>query len=278
MKLGELKKELLGVDNTLEDPYLEVRVLLSHLGISEIDQIAYPEKEIDERTAAEAIELFAKRVRGTPMAYITETKEFYGHTFHVDESVLIPRPDTEILVEKAVEIYRKKRYRGKILDLCTGSGAIAASVAFALKKSVCYSDISPKALKTAQRNYKEITGEKGDARPGDLFTPWTGEKFSLIATNPPYLTDKWYEETEESVKKEPENAFLGFGDDGLDIIKKIVQASPQVLEKNGTLLIECDYRQTGKVRTLMSQNGFSDIGTAKDLGGRERVVYGEYKG
>ncbi len=278
MKLGELKRKLLEKENTLEDPYLEVRVLLSYLGINAVDQIAYPGKEIDEDTAEKAITLFEKRIHGTPMAYITETKEFYGHTFHVDESVLIPRPDTEILVEKAIETYRKKNYRGKILDLCTGSGAVAASIASALNRSVCYSDISEDALRVAERNYLAITGEKGDARKGDLFTPWKGEKFSLIATNPPYLTHKWYEETEESVKKEPEGAFLGYGDDGLDIIKKIVSASPQVLEKNGTLLIECDYRQTEPVRRIMSKNGFSDIETAKDLGGRERVVYGEYKG
>lgn len=278
MTLSQLRKELLGMENTLPDPRLEVRVLLSHLGISTVDQIAHGDMEVDPAVIEKARALFKKRIQGTPMAYITGEKEFYGHTFYVDESVLIPRPDTETLVEKAVDIYREKNYSGKILDLCTGSGAVAASIAYALKKSVCYSDISHEALMTARRNYSTITGEEGDGREGDLFEPWKGEKFSLIATNPPYLTDSWYMETEESVKKEPLSAFLGFGDDGLDIIKKIVSTSPQVLEKNGTLLIECDYRQVEALRTILETHGFEDIRTAKDLGGRERVVYGEYKG
>ncbi len=278
MTLSHLKEELLEMENTLPDPRLEVRVLLSHLGISIIDQIAHGGMEIDIAAADKAKALFEKRIKGTPMAYITNEKEFYGHTFYVDESVLIPRPDTEVLVEKAVQTYREKNYSGKILDLCTGSGAVAASLAYELKKSVCYSDISHGALITAKRNYLNITGEEGDGREGDLFDPWTGERFSLIATNPPYLTSLWYEETEESVRREPVSAFLGFGDDGLDMIKKIVSTSPQVLEKNGTLLIECDYRQVGTLESILEENGFGDIMTARDLAGRERVVYGEYKG
>lgn len=278
MTLSQLRIELLGMENTLPDPRLEVRVLLSYLGISTVDQIAHGEMDVTPAVAEKARVLFQKRIQGTPMAYITGEKEFYGHTFHVDESVLIPRPDTETLVEKAVETYREKNYSGKILDLCTGSGAVAASIAYTLKKNVCYSDISHEAIMTARRNYSAITGEEGEWREGDLFEPWEGEKFSLIATNPPYLTDTWYMETEESVKREPLSAFLGFGDDGLDIIKKIVSTSPQVLEKNGTLLIECDYRQVEALRTILEAHGFEDIRTAKDLGGRERVVYGEYKG
>lgn len=278
MRLSLLREELLEMENTLSDPRLEVRVLLSHLGISTTAQIAHSDMEVDDMTACKAKALFQKRIEGTPMAYITNEKEFYGHTFYVDESVLIPRPDTEVLVEKAVQTYRDKSYSGSILDLCTGSGAVAASLAYELRRSVCYSDISRAALETAKRNYLNITGEEGDGREGDLFEPWKGERFSLIAANPPYLTERWYEDTEKSVKKEPLSAFLGYGDDGLDMIKKIVSTSPQVLEKNGTLLIECDYRQAGALRTILEEHGFGDTGTAKDLAGRERVVYGEYKG
>lgn len=274
MTLFDLKKLLLERENNLEDPYLEIRVLLAHLGISEINQIAYPGMTVDDETICKAVSLFNRRISGTPMAYITHSKEFYGHTFYVDENVLIPRPDTELLVDLAL----KKYSGGTILDLCTGSGAVAASVSYALGKSVSFSDISPSALEIAEKNYREVTGEEGEGRLGDLFTPWKGEKFSLIVTNPPYLTESWYRETTEEVKKEPVNALISDLVDGLGIIKKIVLTSPQVLDKNGTLLIECDYRQTKALQKMMEENGFKDVGIEKDLAGRERVVYGEYRG
>ena len=277
MTIGELKNRLLSMPGTLENPYLEIRVLLSFLGISEIEQITSHGKEIDSGTALKAEELFSSRLAGTPMAYITHSKEFYGHTFYVDENTLIPRPDTELLVDLSIKTYKKKGYRGKILDLCTGSGAVAASIAHALSLPVSFSDISPKALKIAQLNYKKITGKEGDSREGSLFEPWKGEKFSLIATNPPYLTEEWFRETEKSVQREPHLALVSDEDDGLGIIKKIVLTSPQYLEKNGTLLIECDYRQTKTLSALLIKSGFENVAIAKDLSGLERVVYGEYR-
>ncbi len=277
MTLGELKNRLLSMPGTLENPYLEIRVLLSFLGISEIEQITTPGREIDNGTVLKAEKLFASRLAGTPMAYITHSKEFYGHDFYVDENTLIPRPDTELLVDLSIKTYRKKGYMGKILDLCTGSGAIAASIAYALSRSVSFSDISPEALKTAKVNYTKITGERGDSREGSLFEPWEGEKFSLIATNPPYLTEEWFKETEKSVHREPHLALVSDNENGLGIIKKIVLTSPQYLEKNGTLLIECDYRQTKVLSALLKESGFDNVAIAKDLSGLERVVYGEYR-
>lgn len=276
MTLGELKHRLLGVPNTLEDPYLEIRVLLSYLGISEVEQITAVDKEVDEETIKKALALFRARAEGTPMAYITHRREFYGHDFLVDENTLIPRPDTELLVDLAVKIYREKKYTGRILDICTGSGAVAASVAYALSLPAAFSDISPEALETARENYRRITGEKGDGREGDLFEPWKGEKFSLITANPPYLTEEWFSLTEKSVQREPRLALVSDTKDGLEIIRKIVLTSPLVLEKNGTLLIECDYRQTKALKALLEENGFGDVRIERDLGGLERVVYGEY--
>lgn len=276
MTLGELKELLFSYDNSLEDPYLEVRVLLSYLGIGEIEQITGRSKELSPDFVDRAVLLFKKRIDGTPMAYITHSKEFYGHNFYVDESVLIPRPDTEILVEKAVEEYRKHAYDGKILDICTGSGAVAASVAHALGRDVSFSDLSPGALKIAEKNYLLITGRKGDGRLGSLFEPWKGEKFSLITANPPYLNKSWYIETERDVKSEPLMALVSDSGDGMDIIREIVSASTEYLEEKGMLLIECDYRQTEPLSALLKESGFRNVKTEKDLGGRERIVYGEY--
>ncbi len=277
MTLTRLKELLLSYPNQLEDPYLEIRVLLSYLGLGEIEQITGRNKILDDGFVEKALTLFKKRISGTPMAYITHSKEFYGHSYYVDSSVLIPRPDTEILVEKAVEEYRRHNYTGKILDICTGSGTVAAAVAAELKKEVFFSDLSPRALEIAAKNYLSITEKKGEGRLGSLFEPWKGEKFSLITANPPYLTQSWYEETEMDVKSEPVMALVSDNGDGMDLIRKIVTQSPRYLEKNGTLLIECDYRQTKSLSALLEENGFKDIKACKDLGGRERIVYGQYR-
>lgn len=276
MTLGELKELLLGFDNSLEDPFLEIRVLLSYLGMSEIEQITERSKVLAPDFVDNAVLLFKKRINGTPMAYITHSKEFYGHSFYVDERVLIPRPDTEILVERAIEEYRSHNYRGKILDICTGSGAVAVSIAYALNKDVSFSDLSPEALEIARKNYITITGKKGDGKLGSLFEPWKGEKFSLITANPPYLTQSWYMETERDVKSEPVMALVSDSCDGMDIIREIVSNAREYLEEKGMLLIECDYRQTEPLSALLKESGFSNVKTAKDLGGRERIVYGEY--
>ena len=278
MRLFELKDRMLEIANLLEDPFLEVRVILSYLGFSPIDQITKRDEIVSEDRVKKAINAIKKRANGTPLAYITHEKEFYGHSFYVDENVLIPRPDTEIIVEKAIEEYKRNSYKGKILDLCSGSGAIASSISFALDKDVYFSDISPFALAIGKENYERITKRKAHCRLGDLFSPWEDEKFSLIATNPPYLTDSWYKDVAIEVKKEPQIALIGFGRDGLDIIKKIISSSVYHLEKNGTLLIECDYRQANDISSLMERNGFLDTRIAKDLAGKDRVVYGIYKG
>lgn len=278
MRLFELKDRMLEIANLLEDPFLEVRVILSYLGFSPIDQITKRDEIVSEDRVKKAINAIEKRANGTPLAYITHEKEFYGHSFYVDENVLIPRPDTEIIVEKAIEEYKRNSYKGKILDLCSGSGAIASSISFALDKDVYFSDISPFALAIGKENYERITKRKAHCRLGDLFSPWEDEKFSLIATNPPYLTDSWYKDVAIEVKKEPQIALIGFGRDGLDIIKKIISSSVYHLEKNGTLLIECDYRQANDISSLMERNGFLDTRIAKDLAGKDRVVYGIYKG
>lgn len=278
MRLFELKDRMLEIANLLEDPFLEVRVILSYLGFSPIDQITKRDEIVSEDRVKKAINAIEKRANGTPLAYITHEKEFYGHSFYVDENVLIPRPDTEIIVEKAIEEYKRNSYKGKILDLCSGSGAIASSISFALDKDVYFSDISPFALAIGKENYERITKRKAHCRLGDLFSPWEDEKFSLIATNPPYLTDSWYKDAAIEVKKEPQIALIGFGRDGLDIIKKIISSSVYHLEKNGTLLIECDYRQANDISSLMERNGFLDTRIAKDLAGKDRVVYGIYKG
>lgn len=274
MTLKELKNEMMKYASKLDTPSLEVRLIIEKvLSFSAIEQIMKAESEVGEKDAAEAISLIEKRASGYPMAYITNEKEFYGHSFYVDENVLIPRPDTEVIVEKAIEIAKSENKR-RVLDLCTGSGAIGTSIAYEIKQKAAISDISEKALAIARDNYRKITGEEPDARLGDLFEPWDGEVFDIIASNPPYLTEGWYEEVDPDVKKEPKIALVGYGEDGLDIIRRIISGSKRYLAEDGVLLIEGDYRQMEYCAKLFKSEGFEDVAILKDLAGKDRVVYG----
>ena len=269
MRLSELRKELLEKTESVD-----ARIIINlATGLDDVQQITHSSEEITEEEYRKAIELLERRLNGTPMAYITGKKEFYGHTFLVSPSVLIPRPDTETLVETVLELSRSF-HNPSILDLCTGSGAIGASIAFALRRPVALSDISEDALRIARENYRNITGSDADARCGNLLEPWQGSTFDIIATNPPYLTKSWYEETEKDVKAEPMGAFIGGGEDGLSLIRSIISSSPEFLSPNGVLAIECDYRQTRICGRLLENNGFTDIHIVKDLADKERVIYG----
>lgn len=278
MTLFELKRKLIEIGKNLEDPMLEARVLLSFLGFSPLNQITDKNEEVSQKTADEATSMMEKRASGYPMAYITGVKEFWGMEFKVNDNVLIPRPDTETLVEVAVDLYIENNLQGKILDLCTGSGAVATAIAKELEKDVKLSDISPSAAETAKENYERLIGRTADIRVGDLFEKWEGCKFSLIVSNPPYLTDTWCNEVDEEVKKEPRLALYGFDEDGLGIIRRIIADSGKCLEKGGYLALECDYRQCSTLAKLLETEGYSGVNIKKDLAGKDRVVYGKYNG
>ena len=278
MTLLQLKRQLMEKGGNLEDPMLEARVLLSHLGFSPLKQITDKDETVSSDIVSKALSMMEKRASGYPMAYITGVKEFWGMDFKVNENVLIPRPDTETLVETAIYLYREKIKKGRILDLCTGSGAIATSLSKELDTDVTLSDISPLAAEVAKENYERLTGRKADIRIGDLFESLEGEKFSLIVTNPPYLTQKWCNEVENEVKKEPYIALFGFDEDGLGIIRRILENAGKFLEKEGYIAFECDYRQCANLSLLLETEGYSGVNIKKDLSGKDRVVYGKYNG
>ena len=269
MRVRELKRELLEKIDSL-DARIIMRIAT---GLDDIHQITEADTDLSDSETAMARKLMERRLAGTPMAYITGEKEFYGLPFHVTEDVLIPRPDTETLVDVVLG-YARRYADPRILDLCTGSGAIATAIACSLGSPVAMSDISGKALAIAACNYERNTGTRTDARLGSLFEPWAGERFDIIATNPPYLTQSWYEETDKDVKAEPSLALLGGDDDGLGIIRSIISLSPEYLNEGGVLAIECDYRQAESCARILRNEGFSEIAVAKDAAGKERVVHG----
>ncbi|MCI7606465.1 MAG: peptide chain release factor N(5)-glutamine methyltransferase [Spirochaetales bacterium] len=278
MTLFELKRKLIEIGEGLEDPMLEARVILSYLGFSPIDQITNKDMPVSPDIKNKALAMMEKRASGYPMAYITGTKEFWGMEFKVNENVLIPRPDTETLVETAITLYKENNMKGDVMDLCTGSGAIATALSVELDRDIKMGDISPLAAETAKENYERLTKRKADIRVGDLFEKWESSKFSLIVSNPPYLTEKWCEEVEEDVKKEPKLALFGYDDDGLGIIRRIIKESGKFLEKEGYIALECDYRQCSMLSLLLETEGYSSVNIKKDLAGKDRVVYGKYNG
>ena len=277
MILSQLKKELYlkarSVD--MDEADLEVRLILTMAtGLDSIGQIMEAGRKMTDEEIEKAKDLLDKRIQGIPEAYLSHSKEFFGYPFYVDENVLIPQPDTEILVETSIGVLRKME-SPRVLDLCTGSGCIGTSIKMNVPNAeVMLSDISPEALEIAKRNYRNITGKEAEARLGDLFSPWKGEKFDFIATNPPYVTTIWYEEVSEEVKNEPKLALLDYAEDGLDIIRRIISGSKTMLNEGGALIIESDYRQCEAIRTLLEDEGYSGIQTFKDLAGKERCTIG----
>ena len=276
MRLSELKREtaaILSRNTDVESPSGEAALLLeAFLGITRVRQLMSPDDEINEDDSALILEKAAQRANHIPMAYITGHKEFWGLDFLVNENVLIPRPDTETLVEEALKEIRPG-YR--VLDMCTGSGAIGISVKASSDAEVTLSDISAEALRTAEENSRRLVNGSCRLILSDLFSSIDGI-FDMILTNPPYLTSEWVESVTAEVRKEPLLALLDRDEDGLGIIREIIGQSPSHLTPGGILMIECDYRQTHDCVIILKNTGFEDIRIISDLSGRERVVRGTY--
>ena len=233
--------------------------------------------EISEYIKDKFYELAKKRNEGYPLQYITNSQEFMGLDFFVHEGVLIPRPDTEILVEAVIET-AKARYndRIKILDLGTGSGAIAVSLAYYLENSfVTAIDISKKAVETTNINIKKHKLNNIKVMEGDIFDDIADEKFHIVVSNPPYIERDAISslQTEVSVY-EPKIALDG-GTDGLDYYRRIVELFKNIHEKNGVLAVEIGWSQRISVEEIfMNAKLFKEIKSCKDLSGRDRVVCG----
>jgi len=233
--------------------------------------------EISEYIKDKFYELAKKRNEGYPLQYITNSQEFMGLDFFVQEGVLIPRPDTEILVEAVIET-AKARYndRIKILDLGTGSGAIAVSLAYYLENSfVTAIDISKKAVETTNINIKKHKLNNIKVIEGDIFDDIADEKFHIVVSNPPYIERDAISslQTEVSVY-EPKSALDG-GTDGLAYYRRIVELFKNIHEKNGVLAVEIGWSQRIPVEEIfMNAKLFKEIKSCKDLSGRDRVVCG----
>ena len=264
-----------------DTPLLDAQVLLQKtLNITKEILITSYDCDINEKNLEIFNKMTEKRVSGFPVAYITGTKEFFGLSFVVNEATLIPRRDTETLVEKILEEAGKIKsavpYMApvKILDLCTGSGAVAIALKHELgeKADVEASDISGEIETLFYKNCENILGKKLPFYKSDLFNN-IKNRYHIIVSNPPYLKNKHVDEMVSNKWPEPETALRG-GDDGLDFIKKIIEGSGKYLEKEGLLCLEADPSQMDSIRELLQKNNFGYISIKKDMALRERVISG----
>ena len=250
---------------------LDANLLLSHVtSLSKVMLIAHDEDELSKEQEDKFFSLINKRKSGYPIAYILGYKEFFGLRLKVTEDTLIPRPDTETLVEKALAF----NPQGKVLDLGTGTGAIILALKSELKASIdAYAvDLSKKALEVASFNSQKLNlpvtfiQSNWFSKLGDL-------KFSMIVSNPPYIQKDDIHLTQTSLPFEPIQA-LTSDDDGLLDIKLICKEAKKHLENGAPLIIEHGFNQGEKVRAIFTEQGYKNVATIKDLGGNDRVTFG----
>lgn len=250
---------------------LERRMLVGHaLGVSRIALITQSETVLDHAQAQRICTLFERRLRGEPIAYLLGQREFYGLEFEVSAAVLIPRADTELLVDLAIERLPRQ---GSLLDIGTGSGAIAVTIAAQRRDAhVSATDISEAALNVTRRNASRHATHVRLLR-SDWFAALGDQTFSMIVSNPPYIAADDPHLTSGDLRFEPANALTDHAD-GLSALRQIASNAGRFLVNDGWLLLEHGYDQAAAVRALLDAARFTDVQSWRDLAGIERVSGG----
>lgn len=238
------------------------------------DLSLYASADFSEKVRA----MVERRLAGEPVAYITGGWEFFGVPFDITRDVLIPRPDTEVMAEAAVELFRNRNGKPRILDLCAGSGCVGISLAVHMPgATVVLVDNDRKALSVCRRN---IQKNRTDTRVMCIEADVTKKppillgRFDLITCNAPYIPTAEIETLDASVKDyEPYQALDG-GEDGLDIIRPVISMWKSVLKDNGSIMLEVGEGQSGEVQQLLREAGFVSVGALRDTGGTERIILG----
>ncbi|MGH8403603.1 MAG: peptide chain release factor N(5)-glutamine methyltransferase [Gammaproteobacteria bacterium] len=259
---------------TSATPHLDAECLLAHvLQTLRSHLLAHPEQRVERNTLRRFARLVGARSRGRPVAYLTGEREFWSLSLKVNPATLIPRPETELLVEQSLCLVPVAA-RWHLLDLGTGSGAIA--LALAKERPHCRitaTDISRSALAVARENAAALDIANVEFLQGEWFAPLPGRRYHLIVSNPPYVPDADPHLAAGDLRFEPQRALNG-GADGLAMIRKIVQQAPAHLDPGGVLLLEHGYDQAARVREFLWAAGFNGIRTYPDLAGAERVSVG----
>jgi release factor glutamine methyltransferase len=258
----------------IETPLLDATVLISEAsGLRKETIFAVSNDPVPEEIEKIYLEFLGKRLTGLPVSYILNRKEFYSLQFFVDSRVLVPRPDTETLVEYVRSLLAANPRIRSIHDVCTGSGCIPITLAFYFPNlRFSASDISDKALEVCSLNSRKILGREIPLRKSDLFNDVPG-RFDMITANPPYLTSKEVQVMREAGWPEPLTALEG-GEDGLDLVMRLVTEALESLNESGYLILESAAWQTERIEEIMKDSGYTEIATIQDMAGRNRVVSG----
>lgn len=290
IKIGQTQLSDAGIDDAARD------AKLLYCFLDNIDSVGFMMRWQDvlpDNMCERYFELTERRAAGEPLQYITGSQEFMGLPFCVNPSVLIPRQDTETMVEDAIELIEKGTLRGEeytksrtvrdVLDLCCGSGAIGISIAkFCDKTKVVCSDISEKAIKTGAKNAalngcKSVKFEKSD-----LFSAFKSKlgrkKFDLIISNPPYIESSVIPTLQREIKDHEPMTALDGGEDGLDFYRRIAAEAAEYLHKNGVLMLEIGFNQGQAVTELLESAGkFTAVLCLKDLAEKDRIIVAKLK-
>ncbi len=269
--IAELLREVSMLDVVSDTPRLDLEVLLCHvLGKPRSYLYTWPEKLLENETVVHFNDLLQRRADGEPIAYLTGEKEFWSLLLEVDSSTLIPRPDTELLVETALNLLDKPR--AQVLDLGTGSGAIALALANDRPGwQIIAVDCMAEVVALAEKNRQRLEFANVRVLQSNWFDSVGEQKFDLIVTNPPYIDALDQHLNEGDVRFEPRTALVS-ENEGLADIKIIIGKAKTFLEAKGFLLIEHGFQQARAVRSLFEDEGFVQIATRRDMAGHERLT------
>jgi len=264
----------------VDSPRLSAELLLSHaLGLKRIELYTQFDRQVPQQQLDLLHDLVKRAGLHEPVAYLTGKTEFYSLEFDITTDCLIPRPETELLVQRAIEFLRTRSGIQYVCDLCTGSGCIAVTIAKNVPEArITATDISAAVLDVAARNVeKHRLKEQVRLLCGDLFEPLIQQldvnEFDLIVCNPPYVSTSEYENLDKNVKDyEPESALLA-GEDGLDIYRRITEKVDEFLKPGAALMLEIGYAQGPAVKKLLEETGvFAEIKIEKDFQNNDRIV------
>ena len=256
----------------------DAEVLLCHVLNQSLTYLrTWPERELSGVQQTAFDDLIRKRQQGEPVAYLTGEREFWSMPFLVTSDTLIPRPETELLVEQALARLPADAPQ-TVVDLGTGSGAIALALAKERPNwQLTATDASFAALRIAEKNARRLKLDNVQFEYGSWYTPLRAQRFHAIVSNPPYVADRDPHLAQGDVRFEPNSALVS-GDDGLDDIRQIVAGAPAHLLPNGWLMLEHGYDQGEPVAALLRERGFVAVETLRDLAGQPRVTLGQLPG